>query len=908
MRLTKRNVVFIIFFFVFILDLHLVAAQSTKKTPPHHVLIVHSAYQGYPWTDSLNLGVHKVFDSSSVPTDLMFEYIDTKRNRDPNYFEQLRELWKTKYQKLPIDIIIACDNEAYDFVLQERDGLFRNIPIVFAAYIGYTPDMLDGKQPITGVIQATDIAATIDIALFLHPKTQKIVFVAPGAPPFRMVWLEGLEEKYAPKVQLFTVTAENIDQINKEIDSHGKDIVVIPLNSFQESNGAYFPFDQFVSHLSIDRRYPVYALWDIAIGHGVVGGKMVTGTSQAQKASEQALQILQGVPIADVPVVTNSPNQYMFDWDTMQRFEISENDLPEKAIVINRPVSFYAENRTIVHVSLVFVVALLVLIFLLVITVVGLRRTKKNLLQSEKVLSESEARFRKMIEKSPLPMVVTDQDQNVAFFNDKFTELFGYTFEDVSTADQWWSSAYPDLKYREKVQHSWLTAIEKANATGTDIEMQEWALTIKDGTQRKCEFYMVPLQGQSLIVMNDISERTKMEAERKQLEQRLQQAQKMEAIGTLAGGIAHDFNNILAVILGYTDLAKEDALSKTHFEKDLEEITGAAMRAKGLVKQILAFSRETKVERISLRIQPIIKESLLMLRSSIPSTISIIEDIDPKCGFVQADPSQVHQVLMNLCTNAYHAMEATGGTLAVTLRTIDIKLGDKIDVFPLIPGEYIKCTVSDTGVGIESGVIEKIFDPYFTTKEVGKGTGMGLAIIYGIISESGGAITVDSQLGKGSIFDVYFPTVKERVVLPPKEQENLPRGNERILFVDDEVTLADMGKGMLERLGYDVTVRYNSAEAWDTFQNMPDTFDLVITDQTMLGLTGAELACKILKVRPMMPIILCTGYSSIIDEKLTKDLGIKEFVLKPIAKADIAVLIRKVLEDNTAVEVKRNAL
>jgi two-component system cell cycle sensor histidine kinase/response regulator CckA len=263
MKLTKRgliwNILFITFFSVLIPDQHLAIAQSSKQPLPQHVLIVHSAYQGYPWTDSLNVGVHKVFDSSPVPVDLMFEYLDTKRNRDLYYFEQLRELWKIKYRNLPIDIIIVCDNEAYNFVLQERKNLFRDIPIVFTGYNGYTPDMLNGKQPITGVIEETDIAGTIDIALLLHPQTKKIIFVAPGAPPFRMAWLEGLEEKYAKKVQLLTVTAENNDQIDKEIDSHGKDIVVIPLNSFLESNGAYFPFDQFVSHLSIDR-YTLYGI------------------------------------------------------------------------------------------------------------------------------------------------------------------------------------------------------------------------------------------------------------------------------------------------------------------------------------------------------------------------------------------------------------------------------------------------------------------------------------------------------------------------------------------------------------------------------------------------------------------------------------------------------------------------
>lgn len=394
----------------------------------------------------------------------------------------------------------------------------------------------------------------------------------------------------------------------------------------------------------------------------------------------------------------------------------------------------------------------------------------------------------------------------------------------------------------------------------------------------------------------DITAQKRDEQEKDELENRLQQAQKMEAIGTLAGGIAHDFNNILAVILGYTDLAREDAPPGTDLDKDLEEILVAANRAKDLVKQILAFSRQTEVEHLYMKMQPLIKESLGMIRSSIPSTINIVEEIDSRCGAVLADPSQVHQILMNLCTNAYHAMENTGGTLSVALKMICIEDDDKNMLLHLLPGEYAKFTVADTGVGIGPDVVRKIFDPYFTTKEVGKGTGMGLAIIHGIMKECGGTITVDSKLGEGATFDVYFPVVKQESLPLIQEQEDIPRGNERVLLIDDEEILADMGKDMLERLGYHVTACYNSAQALELFKNDPKNFDLVITDQTMPGMTGVDLACKMLAIQATIPIILCTGYSNLIDDESTKDLGIKELALKPLSKNTIAKLIRKALD------------
>jgi CheY-like chemotaxis protein/anti-sigma regulatory factor (Ser/Thr protein kinase) len=343
-------------------------------------------------------------------------------------------------------------------------------------------------------------------------------------------------------------------------------------------------------------------------------------------------------------------------------------------------------------------------------------------------------------------------------------------------------------------------------------------------------------------------------------------------------------------------MAKEDAPPGSKYAKDLDQVLLSANRAKELVKQILAFSRQVQVERIPMQLQPLIKEGLKLLRSSIPATISISEEIDPQSGAVLADPTQVHQILMNLCTNAYHAMENTGGALSVTLKTIFIESDYPKMFLHIRPGEYVELAVSDTGVGIGPDVIGKIFDPYFTTKGIGKGTGMGLAIIHGIMKDCGGAITVESSLGKGSTFHVYFPVVEKGITPAVKATEDFAGGKERILFVDDEEMLAEIGKDMLERLGYHVTVRASSLEALTTFQNTPDEFDMVITDQTMPDMTGADLARRMMQIRPDIPIILCTGYSNLIDEPSAKALGIKEFALKPLTKEVIAKLIRKVLE------------
>ena len=403
----------------------------------------------------------------------------------------------------------------------------------------------------------------------------------------------------------------------------------------------------------------------------------------------------------------------------------------------------------------------------------------------------------------------------------------------------------------------------------------------------------------------DITERTLAEKEKADLQTQLNQAQKMESLGVLAGGIAHDFNNILAVILGYAEMAREDVQPDLPVAKDLDRVLAAAHRAKNLVKQILDFSRQSIVDRMPLNIYPLVKESLKLLRASIPSTVTIKEDIHPQNRTILADPTQVHQIIMNLCTNAYHAMEETGGVLTVGVKTADIDYLTALTTGQITPGEYIEVTVSDTGRGIRPDIIHRIFDPFFTTKEVGKGTGMGLSISQGIIKSYGGTITVESTVGKGTTFYVYFPVTQEKAT-GVEESKETPKGKGRILFVDDEEMLLEMGRDMLERLGYTVTARRNSIEALESFMNEPHKFELVITDQTMPGMTGTDLARRMLQIRPEIPIILCTGYSTLVNEDSVRAIGIKAFALKPLSTSSTAQLIRKILTGSSMNQVQGN--
>ena len=421
----------------------------------------------------------------------------------------------------------------------------------------------------------------------------------------------------------------------------------------------------------------------------------------------------------------------------------------------------------------------------------------------------------------------------------------------------------------------------------------------KDGSLYETEATASPVRNKSGVVINYVSIHRDITRQVK-LERDLRQAQKMLAIGTLAGGIAHDFNNILAAIVGHTEMACLKVTDEDPVRRNLEQVLKASTRATDLVRQILTFSRLTEQKRQPVSLVSVVQEALKLLRASLPTTIEIRQEmaLSREKGVVFADPTEIHQVLMNLCTNAAHAMRARGGVLCVKLSDTVVR-NPQHSLHPdLEPGHYVCLTVSDTGHGIDPAVMERIFDPYFTTKAIGEGAGLGLSVVQGIVRTYGGAITVHSEPGKGTTFNVFFPCTEEQTPAQAETGEALPAGAERILFVDDEKILAELGGELLESLGYKVVTKTSSIEALETFRADPDGFDLVITDMTMPGLRGEQLAGELVAIRPDIPIVLCTGYSELINETQARAMGISQFILKPYTVANFVGIIRKALKKN----------
>ncbi len=395
----------------------------------------------------------------------------------------------------------------------------------------------------------------------------------------------------------------------------------------------------------------------------------------------------------------------------------------------------------------------------------------------------------------------------------------------------------------------------------------------------------------------DVSDRKRAEAKEKRLNEQLRQAQKMEAIGTLAGGIAHDFNNLLMPIIGYTEIINTQFADRPDVQSDLNKIQEAAFRAQALVVQILSFSRSTEENKAPLHIQSVVNEVLELLQSTIPTDIEIRGPLPEKERLVLADSIQIHQVVLNLCANACHAMRAKGGVLSLSTDEVQIQPNDETALaLDLAAGSYIRLNIQDTGQGMDAETLKKIFDPYFTTKAKGEGTGLGLSVAHGIVRSMNGLIQVESQPGAGTTFSIYFPSLD--IVVPDiieKEQTPIPRGSERILLVDDDREVAELEQRILEKLGYRVTMTTNSQNALDRFASAPDYFDLIITDMNMPKLSGDALALKIFSIRPQMPILLCTGFSDRIDGEKAKSMGIRAFIMKPVRQEVLAQSVREAL-------------
>ncbi|MHB8111215.1 MAG: response regulator [Syntrophorhabdaceae bacterium] len=547
-------------------------------------------------------------------------------------------------------------------------------------------------------------------------------------------------------------------------------------------------------------------------------------------------------------------------------------------------------------------------------------------IRTEEALRQSEQQYRIMGETLPYGVWLVDANGRAIHVSQSYLDLIEMTLEEMQnfgwtrrlppedvgpTKEKWmhsvrtgepWESEHrifgPDGKYHVVLARALPVRDENGEITcwvGINLDIDE-RKTMEEELRKSRDELEYRVQERT-VQLQEAYESLQLESkERQKAEDQLRQSQKMEAIGTLAGGIAHDFNNILAAILGFTEMAIDDVSDRSPAKDNLKNVLKSAMRARDLVKQILTFSRKTSYDRTPILLSPLVKETSQLLRATIPATIEIKLSITVTSDTVFAAPTEVQQILMNLGTNASLAMEERGGVLEISLTDIDF-MPDSAFETEMASGEYVQLMVKDTGTGMTPDVMRRAFEPFFTTRELGMGTGMGLAVVYGIVTDLKGTITVESEPGIGSIFRVFLPKVKTEVKEDQPETLQIPTGTESILFVDDEDMLVEWARGTLEKLGYSATSLTDPARALTMFSSDPSRFDLVITDQSMPSMSGMQLARELLTIRPDIPIILCTGHSAIVSPEKAKKAGIKEFLMKPVTREELAKVVRRVIDD-----------
>lgn len=1055
--LETKSLLVLLCFTILVIGIAMPALADEKTEEVKYVLLLNSYHQKMTWVKDIVKGVEDVIRPNENNISLHIENLDSKLFSSPEYFDIFRDYLRVKYRNTQFSLILSSDNNAYDFLRQNRDTLFPGVPVSFCGVNNFNKEQIANVEGFTGVAEIFSARETVELALQLHPDVREL-FVINDYLKTGRAWakdididLQGVSRRVKVRHAENLVISELMDEIS-QLDSGSLILLGV---YFSDRDGQYFTYERIGAMLSQVSKVPVYCLLEFNIGKGIVGGQVISGYYQGKTMAELGMKILAGADVTSIPVKLVGSNKVVFDHSQLVRFGIDESHLPQGNHIINRPYSFYETYKIQIWLMVGVIVALLITILTLVVNI--MRR-----LRAERALREREGELKSLFENNPVSCWLEDFSAVKNYFDelraDGVSDLENHFSEypnavvkcsqlikikDVNQAtlalhkakskeelfqgldktftpeslivfqkelvDMWngktettydaivktldnelryitvsykiapgheesldnilvtlfditdRKSAEDALRastreYQSTVEgllagvivHAADTKVLICNKEATNIlgltkeqivgkqsidsawkfvhedsspmNYEEYPASIVISTKTPLINYTVgisrpdkknitwvlvnatPLLSSSgvleKVIVNfiNITEQKREAEEKKNLTVQLQHSQKMEAIGTLAGGIAHDFNNILSAILGYSELAKNIVPQNSTISNHLGKILQAGHRAKKLVQQILAFSHRDHTDRVPLQPASIVDEAMKMLRPTLPTTIEIIQNIEPTVGYIFANPTQMNQILMNLCTNAFHAMEERGGMLEITVKETQLNREDLALEPNINTGAFFHLSVGDSGPGIPAKVKGKIFDPYFTTKATGKGTGLGLSLVHGIVTSYGGFVSIDSDMNRGAIFHVFIPITHDNT--PPLEEEVklIPGGKERVLFVDDEAVLTELYKSLLEGLGYHVTISNRSSEALEVFKEQSDQFDIVVTDQTMPGLTGSEMAAKMMQIRPDIPIILYTGYSTTISEKMAKSMGIKGFAFKPLSKKDIAVLLRKVLD------------
>jgi len=996
-----------------LLSAGLATGGSAGEIP--QVVILNSYHQGYVWSDAEMAGVLERLREKYPIIDPSIENVDAKRYPGEDQILRMKDYLRSKYRQKKVDLLIVLDNPAFEMVLRFRKSIFPDAPVVFAGVNHFNPGRLQGQTKITGVAERMDIRGTLETALSLHPGTTDILvihdYTATGLAlhqemeAARHHFKENIAFRYLPPVSFAAA-----EQYMKTLPE--KSIALI-LTFTTDSLGQSVPLAESTRRLTSASRAPVYATHETRLGHGIMGGNLLEGKEHGQRAADLALKVLSGANTADIPVDVSGSSIPKFDHRQLERFNIPARALPLNSLVINRPSSFYEQNKRLVFGTVTVIPGLVCVILILALAVINRRR-------AEEALRKSEEKYRLLFENAGEGILIA-RGEYIRFANPALLEILGYPL-DILTSRAFTSFIHPDDRgmvldrHRrrlkgEKVETNYAFRIVRADGalkwlqinsrvilwegqmsslnfiidvtdlkhieaslreseemyrlvvenagqaiyiiqdgllkfankksealTGyakTDLEFRPFAdfvhpddlalvrdrhvkrlqglevpsnysfrIVRRSGDTRWVELNVVFMawggKAATLNFLNDITERIQAEAEKRTLGERLQRAEKMEALGTLAGGVAHDLNNVLGIVVGYAELLLDDADQASPLRPGLTNIMEGGQQAAAIVQDLLTLARRGVPGRKILNLNKIITDGQhspeFEKLASYHGSVRITTDLEPDLLNVSGSSVHLGKTLFNLVSNASEAMPNGG---AVTIRTANQYIDRPIQGYDEIrEGDYAVLSVSDTGDGIPEADLKRIFEPFYTKKVMGRsGTGLGLAVVWGTVKDHSGYVNVQSEEGRGSTFTLYFPVTREDItdehaVVPVSEY--LGKG-ESVLIVDDVKGQRDLAAGMLRKLTYNVSSAPSGEEAVDYLKN--HTADLMVLDMIMdPGMDGLDTYKSVLEIHPQQKAIIVSGFSESERVQEALSLGAGAYVRKPYVMETLGLAVRKALD------------
>lgn len=853
-------------------------AEKAKK----NILYLNSYHQGYQWSDSIMEGVRSVLDESDYKIDLQVEYMDAKKYHYDDVTRMLLRLYREKFRDDRFDVVMVSDNDAFTFANQYRDELFPGVPLVFCGVNDLDKSAVILKNS-TGVEENFDLRLTLDVALKLHPDKRRMVVVGDESTAGQAIrkQVEHVMPTYKDRISTEYWSNLSLGEVLDRVQNLPSDTFLFFIPYYQTIGGRFYTAEEVMTAIYARSTVPIYTAWEFLLGHGAVGGRLLSGFKHGQTAASLALRILGGEKAGNIPVYSEPTGEYAFDYAVMQKLDIPEQALPEGSRIINAPKAFYELPKELFWTIMISFALLLVVMIFLILTMAERRKVERKI--------KDQLAFQETL-MDAVPQLVSWKDINGLYLgmNRAFAEFFGVDPEQGVTG-----RTTRDIM-RDKDYVQWSVSADTAVINNRDaFRKVKRKLSDAQGNEAWIEVNKVPIRDQSGRIAGVLSTAENITKERN-LEKQLLQSQKMEAIGTLAGGIAHDFNNILTSIINSTELAAGDVEPGSVTEKDLKRVLKAARRGGRVVKQILAFSRPSTEGFCSTDVGAVVSEVLGLIEASMPGSIEVESTIAPSLKPVHADPNQLHQVVMNLCTNSFQAMRATGGRIEVRVEGAILNDEDA-RMLGLGSGDYVRLAVEDTGPGIPAEIVDKIFDPFFSTKDKTEGTGLGLAVVHGIVRSHGGGLRVFPRQDGGTVFEIYLPESESgEGDVACENRKPMPRGA-RILFVEDDLDQLQTTPRLLESMGYQVTAMRDPEQAATMVIGVPYRYDLLITDYDMPGLSGTQLAAKVAQASPDIPVILVSGREDAATAASHLP-NIRRVVIKPYDKHDLSGAITEVLE------------